>query len=243
MALPGPCKNINIDTLTHRDTETWHRQHSIVLHQDPADLLQPTFTADRGKTPPLSSIIYQEPTAFFRGFPPTGYGTRRASPWGPIQAPKTPAASKSPTPAASKSRGPLDGVPFAVKDDYDIDGYCTCLGSRIDYTSRPSRTRCSRRRERPCVRRKCGRCWQKSSAGSVHETAPAPVVSDAPRAGTTSAARHGRPSTPRPPPASPRRAPPPDPSGSHLHPAAPHPSLARRRPGQPRPLLQPGWQD
>jgi hypothetical protein len=30
--------------------------------------------------------------------------------------------------------GPLDGVPTAVKDEYDIDGYSTCLGSRNDYT-------------------------------------------------------------------------------------------------------------
>ncbi|KAK4209774.1 amidase signature domain-containing protein [Rhypophila decipiens] len=32
------------------------------------------------------------------------------------------------------SLGPLDGVPTAVKDEYDMDGYRTCLGSRNDYT-------------------------------------------------------------------------------------------------------------
>jgi len=33
--------------------------------------------------------------------------------------------------------GPLDGVPTAVKDEYDMDGYKTCLGSRNDYTGTP----------------------------------------------------------------------------------------------------------
>lgn len=37
-----------------------------------------------------------------------------------------------------KSLGPLDGVPTAMKDEYDIDGYQTCLGSRNDYTPRPT---------------------------------------------------------------------------------------------------------
>lgn len=31
--------------------------------------------------------------------------------------------------------GPLDGVPTAVKDEYDVDGYTTCLGSVNDYTA------------------------------------------------------------------------------------------------------------
>ena len=31
--------------------------------------------------------------------------------------------------------GPLDGVPTAVKDEYDLDGYTTCLGSVNDYTA------------------------------------------------------------------------------------------------------------
>ncbi|KAJ9132168.1 Amidotransferase [Pleurostoma richardsiae] len=35
-----------------------------------------------------------------------------------------------------KSLGPLDGVPTAVKDEYDIEGYATCLGSRNDYTGK-----------------------------------------------------------------------------------------------------------
>ncbi|KAE8445665.1 hypothetical protein EG329_012962 [Mollisiaceae sp. DMI_Dod_QoI] len=34
----------------------------------------------------------------------------------------------------NRSLGPLDGVPVAVKDEYDIDGYTTSLGSRNDYT-------------------------------------------------------------------------------------------------------------
>lgn len=33
-----------------------------------------------------------------------------------------------------RSLGPLDGVPTAVKDEYDIDGYTTSLGSKNDYT-------------------------------------------------------------------------------------------------------------
>jgi len=32
--------------------------------------------------------------------------------------------------------GPLDGVPTGVKDEYDVDGYETCLGSRNKYVSR-----------------------------------------------------------------------------------------------------------
>ncbi|KLP21243.1 uncharacterized protein LW94_133 [Fusarium fujikuroi] len=33
--------------------------------------------------------------------------------------------------------GPLDGVPSAIKDDYDLDGYSTTLGSPRDYTETP----------------------------------------------------------------------------------------------------------
>lgn len=33
-----------------------------------------------------------------------------------------------------RSLGPLDGVPTAVKDEYDIEGYMSCLGSVNDYT-------------------------------------------------------------------------------------------------------------
>ena len=35
---------------------------------------------------------------------------------------------------ANKPLGVLDGVPTAVKDEYDLDGYTTCLGSVNDYT-------------------------------------------------------------------------------------------------------------
>lgn len=37
-----------------------------------------------------------------------------------------------------KPLGPMDGIPTAVKDEYDIDGYHTCLGSRNDYTTHPT---------------------------------------------------------------------------------------------------------
>jgi hypothetical protein len=36
-----------------------------------------------------------------------------------------------------RPRGILDGVPVAVKDDYEIQGYKTSLGSRNDYTCVP----------------------------------------------------------------------------------------------------------
>ena len=36
--------------------------------------------------------------------------------------------------------GILDGVPSGIKDEYDVDGYRTCLGSRNDYT--PEVARC-----------------------------------------------------------------------------------------------------
>ncbi|KAJ5054338.1 uncharacterized protein L3040_000614 [Drepanopeziza brunnea f. sp. 'multigermtubi'] len=32
--------------------------------------------------------------------------------------------------------GPLDGIPVAIKDEYDIEGYTTCLGSVNDYTGK-----------------------------------------------------------------------------------------------------------
>lgn len=35
---------------------------------------------------------------------------------------------------AGRSLGPLDGIPTAVKDEYDIEGYMTSLGSANDYT-------------------------------------------------------------------------------------------------------------
>lgn len=36
-----------------------------------------------------------------------------------------------------RSLGPLDGVPTAVKDEYDMEGYTTSLGSVNDYTGKP----------------------------------------------------------------------------------------------------------
>ncbi|KAK3384006.1 amidase signature domain-containing protein [Lasiosphaeria ovina] len=35
----------------------------------------------------------------------------------------------------NRSLGPLDGVPTGVKDEYDMEGYRTCLGSKNTYTS------------------------------------------------------------------------------------------------------------
>src|SRR5581483_5364498 len=39
-----------------------------------------------------------------------------------------------------RSLGPLDGVPTAVKDEYDMPGYRTCLGSRNTYTAADDET-------------------------------------------------------------------------------------------------------
>ncbi|KAK2768358.1 hypothetical protein FQN54_000212 [Arachnomyces sp. PD_36] len=39
-----------------------------------------------------------------------------------------------------KSLGPLDGVPVAVKDEVDITGYKTTLGSSLDFTDKEGRT-------------------------------------------------------------------------------------------------------
>lgn len=48
------------------------------------------------------------------------------------------AAAKASTLRYKEKRplGPLDGVPLGVKDEYDIEGYTTCLGSRNDYTGK-----------------------------------------------------------------------------------------------------------
>lgn len=35
------------------------------------------------------------------------------------------------------SLGPLDGIPTGVKDEYDVEGYVTSLGSVNDYTGQP----------------------------------------------------------------------------------------------------------
>lgn len=37
-----------------------------------------------------------------------------------------------------KPLGPLDGVPSAIKDDYDLDGYSTSLGSMKEYAEIPA---------------------------------------------------------------------------------------------------------
>ncbi|KUJ18364.1 amidase [Mollisia scopiformis] len=48
------------------------------------------------------------------------------------------AAAKASTLRYKEKRplGPLDGIALAVKDEYDIEGYTTCLGSRNDYTGK-----------------------------------------------------------------------------------------------------------
>jgi Asp-tRNA(Asn)/Glu-tRNA(Gln) amidotransferase A subunit family amidase len=38
--------------------------------------------------------------------------------------------------------GPLDGVPTGIKDDYDIEGYRTNLGSANEYTAKATGGRC-----------------------------------------------------------------------------------------------------
>ena len=46
------------------------------------------------------------------------------------------AAAKASTLRYKNNRpiGILDGIPTGIKDEYDVDGYRTCLGSKNDYT-------------------------------------------------------------------------------------------------------------
>ncbi|KAK4232636.1 fatty acid amide hydrolase [Podospora fimiseda] len=57
--------------------------------------------------------------------------------WFEVQADKVLAQAKESTLRYKENRslGPLDGVPTGVKDEYDMEGYRTCLGSRNTYTS------------------------------------------------------------------------------------------------------------
>ncbi|RFU26548.1 hypothetical protein B7463_g9790, partial [Scytalidium lignicola] len=57
--------------------------------------------------------------------------------WFDTKADQVLAAAKASTLRYQKNcpLGPLDGVPTAVKDEYDMDGYRTCLGSKNDYTT------------------------------------------------------------------------------------------------------------
>ncbi|KAK3998280.1 amidase signature domain-containing protein [Cladorrhinum sp. PSN332] len=57
--------------------------------------------------------------------------------WFEVQADKVLAQARESTLRyqENSSLGPLDGVPAAIKDEYDMQGYRTCLGSRNTYTS------------------------------------------------------------------------------------------------------------
>ena len=57
-----------------------------------------------------------------------------------------------------KSLGPLDGVPVAVKDEVDLTGYKTTLGSNLDFTEKNGGTSW-------CVRK-----WQEAGAIVVGKT-------------------------------------------------------------------------
>jgi Asp-tRNA(Asn)/Glu-tRNA(Gln) amidotransferase A subunit family amidase len=63
--------------------------------------------------------------------------TEHSIAWFETQADRVLAAARESTQRYKEGRslGPLDGVPTAVKDEYDIEGYRTCLGSRNTYTS------------------------------------------------------------------------------------------------------------
>lgn len=63
--------------------------------------------------------------------------TEHAVAWFETQADKVLAAARESTRRYKEGRslGPLDGVPTAVKDEYDMEGYRTCLGSRNTYAS------------------------------------------------------------------------------------------------------------
>lgn len=63
--------------------------------------------------------------------------TEHSQAWFEVQAEKVLAQARESTLRYKENRslGPLDGVPTAVKDEYDLEGYRTCLGSRNTYTS------------------------------------------------------------------------------------------------------------
>ncbi|GAB1315671.1 hypothetical protein MFIFM68171_05881 [Madurella fahalii] len=63
--------------------------------------------------------------------------TEHSVAWFETQADRVLAAARESTKRYKEGRslGPLDGVPTAVKDEYDMDGYRTCLGSRNTYVS------------------------------------------------------------------------------------------------------------
>lgn len=63
--------------------------------------------------------------------------TEHSKAWFETRVDKVLAAARESTQRYKEGRslGPLDGVPTAVKDEYDMEGYRTCLGSRNTYFS------------------------------------------------------------------------------------------------------------
>ncbi len=63
--------------------------------------------------------------------------TEHSKAWFDTRVDKVLAAARESTQRYKEGRslGPLDGVPTAVKDEYDMEGYRTCLGSRNTYFS------------------------------------------------------------------------------------------------------------
>ncbi|KAL2129343.1 hypothetical protein VTI74DRAFT_7917 [Chaetomium olivicolor] len=63
--------------------------------------------------------------------------TEHSKAWFATRVDKVLAAAKESTQRYKEGRslGPLDGVPTAVKDEYDMEGYRTCLGSRNTYSA------------------------------------------------------------------------------------------------------------
>ncbi|KAK3303593.1 amidase signature domain-containing protein [Chaetomium strumarium] len=63
--------------------------------------------------------------------------TEHSKAWFELRTDKVLAAARESTQRYKEGRslGPLDGVPTAVKDEYDVEGYHTCLGSRNTYSS------------------------------------------------------------------------------------------------------------
>ncbi|MGY3462402.1 Asp-tRNA(Asn)/Glu-tRNA(Gln) amidotransferase A subunit family amidase [Bradyrhizobium sp. LM3.4] len=62
--------------------------------------------------------------------------------------------------AAGKSVGPLAGVPFAVKNLFDVAGLATRAGSKINRDRVPAHARCHADRAHGSGWRRAGRCAQ-----------------------------------------------------------------------------------
>ncbi|KAG8667742.1 hypothetical protein FPOAC2_12931 [Fusarium poae] len=65
---------------------------------------------------------------------------RHASAWRELKVDQIMRAAEASTERYKNKQplGPLDGVPSAIKDDYDLDGYSTTLGSTKDYAEIPA---------------------------------------------------------------------------------------------------------